>query len=141
MLHLCFTSPLLAVLACATDGPEDGSETDSNVIMNACGTYDLNEPGDSNIPQDPDDPVILAACTSKCEAMAQIEGCADDLEACVETCKFRSCDVCSDTLAPLVQCEAEQIDPSVCTCENGVVQCPATDACDAQNDATYQCGG
>jgi hypothetical protein len=147
--RLTWALSLLSVLVLACEGSGDESkadvgesgETSGNIVTNGCGTYDLSEPGDSEIPQDPDHPDIIAACTSLCEAMAEIDGCGTDVEGCVNVCKQRSCSVCSGTLAPLVNCEAEQIDPSVCSCVAGAVECPETDACDEVEAKTYQCGG
>lgn len=116
-------------------------ETGDDLIMNACGTFDPNEPGDSVPPQDPDDPEIIEACTGLCEALDGVGGCMVDAEACVETCKLRSCQICPGTLAPLVECETQELDPAACSCTDGVVECPLPEACNELAGQTGACGG
>jgi len=116
----------------------DGT-ADTGLIMNACGTFDPNMVGDSVFPQDPDDPEIIAACESLCDTMAEMTMCTSVV--CLEECKLRSCQVCPGTLVPLVSCEDEFLDPSLCRCGPTGAICPTPDACSEQAGATNQCGG
>lgn len=129
----------------ATDGrgPDLGQaegSSDTGTVMNGCGTFDADEPGDSTIPQDPDDPEVLAACAELCAAAAGDMACNTDASACVELCKVRSCDVCPGTLAPLVSCMAEAWPYPGCNCPTDNAWCPPTPCMD-EDDATTQCGG
>jgi hypothetical protein len=116
---------------------EDGGET----VTHECGTFDPNEPGDSVIPQDPASEEIVDACEALCDAMASIEGCAIDLDACVEDCRLESCDFCPGTLAPLAECRSEFFDPAACTCSGGVADCEVPGDCTELMYDTTQCGG
>jgi hypothetical protein len=120
---------------------ETGADTDDGLITNACGTFDPNEPGDSVIPQDPDDPEILTACTALCEAQAGIMDCTTTAEACLEHCKMRSCAICPGTLAPLVDCETTMFVGDGCTCDAEGIDCPTPAACSELSDETGFCGG
>jgi hypothetical protein len=143
------SSLLLAALASAVacDPGDDAdetaqTETGGEMITNACGTFDPNEPGDSVIPQDPDDPEIIAACTSLCDAAAAgIMGCTTSAEACLEQCKMRSCGFCPDTLVPLVECETTMFVSDGCTCDADGIDCPAPAGCSDLEDQTTACGG
>ncbi|MEM9455139.1 MAG: hypothetical protein AAGF11_13240 [Myxococcota bacterium] len=126
----------------SSSGSESSSGTEGGgLVVNACGTFDPNEPGDSIIPQDPDDPEIISACQALCEARAEIPECTLDVEACVDTCKMRSCDVCSNSLVPLLQCETMTFVADECTCDADGAQCPTSPDCDELVDATSACGG
>ncbi|MFV8749131.1 hypothetical protein ACNOYE_01125 [Nannocystaceae bacterium ST9] len=129
----------LGVLGC--DSADEGND-ESEPITNACGTFDPNEPGDSVIPQDPDDPEILAACSALCDAqLAGIAGCVTTAEACLEHCKLRSCGICPDTLVPLVDCETAMFTGEGCTCTAEGIECPEPAACSELEDQTAACGG
>jgi hypothetical protein len=119
----------------ATDGADTGG------ITNACGTFDTDEAGDSVIPQDPDDPEIITACTALCDAMAGVPDCTTDPAACLDTCKLRSCQICPGTLAPLVACETELFDAATCRCGADGAVCSTPEGCSTQLGATGQCGG
>ena len=131
--------------AAETNADETTGSTDGDgLIMNACGTFDPSEPGDGGSPQDPDDPEIIEACTAWCAALSGIDAlgaCASDTDACVNTCKLRSCGVCPGTLAPLVNCEVDEIDPAACACEGDTAVCQQPAACDELGFATGACGG
>jgi hypothetical protein len=124
-----------------TDDTDDGEETEGP-ITNACGTFEQNEAGDSVFPQDPDDPEIITACTALCEAQAAgIEGCTTEASACLESCKMRSCDICPDTLAPLVDCETSMFTGEGCTCGAEGIDCPVPEGCAELEQNITQCGG
>ena len=118
-----------------------GTGESGDLIMNACGTFDPNKPGDSAIPQDPDDPELVEACTALCEAIPAIPDCTIDPAECLEACTLRSCGVCPGTLAPLVTCETEMVGTTECTCGESGVVCSTPEGCADQLDATSQCGG
>lgn len=120
---------------------ETGTQTGDGLITNACGTFDPNEPGDSVIPQDPDDPEILVACTALCGAQAELMDCTTSAEACLEHCKLRSCTICPDTLAPLVDCETAMFVGDGCTCDAEGIDCPTPAGCSDLADQTGFCGG
>jgi hypothetical protein len=121
---------------------ETGTETGDGLITNACGTFDPNEPGDSVIPQDPDDPEIIAACTALCEVAAEtIMGCTTSAEACLEQCKMQSCAFCPDTLVPLVECETTMFVSDGCSCDAEGIDCPTPAGCSDLEDQTGFCGG
>lgn len=147
-----FPTRLLALAVClfGCDPNDEGDTDESNdesgtegeePITNACGTFDFNEPGDSVAPQDPDDPEIITACTALCEAQAGIEGCTTEAAACLESCKMRSCAICPDTLAPLVDCETEMFTGEGCTCDAEGIDCPVPAGCSELEDQTGFCGG
>jgi hypothetical protein len=124
-----------------TASDETIGTTGSGVIVNGCGTFDTNVPGDSAIPQDPDDPEIIDACTALCDAMATIADCTTDPVACLDACKLRSCSICPGTLAPLVACETELFDGATCECGEEGTECGTPAGCSTQLSATSQCGG
>lgn len=124
-----------------TANDETAGTTDSGVITNACGTFDTNVPGDSAIPQDPDDPEIIDACTALCDAMASVADCTTDPAACLDACKLRSCTICPGTLVPLVACETELFDAATCECGAEGAACGTPEGCSAELAATSQCGG
>jgi hypothetical protein len=151
-----FPTRLLALAVClAGCDPNDEGDTDEasdettdesgtegeEPITNACGTFDFEEAGDSVPPQDPDDPVIITACTALCDAQAGIEGCTTEAAACLEHCKMRSCDLCPDTLAPLVDCETAMYTGDACTCTAEGIDCPVPEGCSDLADQTGFCGG
>jgi hypothetical protein len=125
----------------ADTAAESDDATGSGIVMNACGTFDFNEPGDSVIPQDPDDPEIITACTTLCDAMAGVPECTTIPETCLETCKLRSCPICPGTLVPLVACETELFDAATCECGTNGAVCGTPEGCSEQRAATIQCGG
>jgi hypothetical protein len=125
----------------ADTGTESGADTDDGLITNACGTFDPNEPGDSVIPQDPDDPEIVTACTALCDAQAGIMDCTTSAEACLEHCKMRSCSICPGTLAPLVDCETSMFVDEGCTCDAEGIDCPVPAGCSELSNETGFCGG
>lgn len=128
--------------ATTSDGTgADSTTADSGVIMNECGTFDTNEPGDSVPPQDPADPDITTACTALCDALGTVPDCQTDAAACLETCRLRSCDICPGTLAPLVTCEAESFDAMACECGADGAACPIPAACEELAAETGFCGG
>ena len=108
-------------------GSEASGSSDTGLVMNACGTFDPNRPGDSVIPQDPDDPDIIAACTALCEALASVPDCNTDATTCLDTCKMRSCNVCPGTLVPLVDCETEMFAAAGCSCGRTGAEFPTHD--------------
>ncbi len=125
-----------------SEGTETGTGTETGgLITNACGTFDPNEPGDSVIPQDPDDPEIIAACTALCEVYVALDSCQTDAAVCLETCKLRSCPICPGTLAPLVTCETEMFGTGECTCTPDGIDCSTPPGCSDLADATGFCGG
>ncbi|HLT38506.1 MAG TPA: hypothetical protein VK034_19600 [Enhygromyxa sp.] len=121
---------------------DEGTEGDEP-ITNACGSFDPDDThGESTIPQDPDDPEILAACTALCEVeLAGIAGCTTSADACLQTCKMRSCEVCPGTLVPLVECQAAMFTDDGCTCTADGIECPIPDGCHDLDVATGFCGG
>jgi hypothetical protein len=133
---------LICTLGCdsADDGNDDEAET-GGAVTNACGTFDPNEPGDSVIPQDPDDPEILSSCMALCEVQAEIEGCTTEAAACVDHCKMRSCDSCPTTLAPLVDCETVMFTGEGCTCAADGIDCPVPAGCSDLEQKITECGG
>jgi hypothetical protein len=135
------TGPESTATSAANGTMDPGGTSDSGVIMNACGTFDTNEPGDGGYPQDPDDPDIIAACTALCDAMTGVVDCTTDPAACLEACKLRSCQICSGTLVPLVTCETELFDATACTCDADGALCGTPEGCAEQLADTYQCGG
>ena len=127
----------------ADDGTDDGSSGETTggdgEVTNGCGTFDTSLPGDSPIPQDPDDPEILDACTSLCDVLG--ETCASTTDDCLTLCKMRSCDVCPGTLAPFVECQAAEVDPAACTCDAEGLTCDVAEVCLDSYYALSQCGG
>jgi hypothetical protein len=138
---------LAGAVACDADDSDESaqtgteSETGDGSITNACGTFEPDGPNDSVIPQDPDDPEILTACTALCEAQAGIVDCTTTAEACLEHCKMRSCTICPGTLAPLVDCETAMFVGDGCTCNADGIDCPTPDGCSDLEDQTGFCGG
>ena len=126
-------------IASTTDASESSDE--SGVVVNGCGTFDPNTPGDSVIPQDPDDPEIIEACTALCEALTGVPDCETDAAACLDTCKMRSCNICPGTLAPLVDCETEMFAPDGCSCGTTGAECPIPEGCRELASDTNACGG
>ncbi len=120
---------------------DSGGETsgDDGEITNGCGTFDTSLPGDSPIPQDPDDPEILTACDALCGELAST--CEASGVNCEDACKMQSCDVCPGTLAEFVECQAVQAAPDGCTCDANGVLCDVAEACLDQYYALSQCGG
>jgi hypothetical protein len=123
-----------------TDMTESG-ETAGCVVTNGCGTFDQCSPGDGVVPDDPQTPSIVAACTSYCMAIDGIGGCMVVLDVCVNQCASDACAVCPGTLAPLIECRTQELDASTCICNGGTPDCPVPAACEAQQDALLQCGG
>jgi hypothetical protein len=128
----------------SADGTEEGCDTSTTDggVVNGCGVFDPDMHDQSTIPQDPDDPEILTACTALCDAQTGgIEGCATSAEACLEDCKMRSCDVCPGTLAPLVDCETAMFTGEGCSCEVEGIDCPVPAGCSEVEQQTGFCGG
>jgi hypothetical protein len=123
-----------------TDMTESG-ETAGCVVTNGCGTFDQCSPGDGVVPDDPETPSIVAACTSYCMAIDGIGGCMVVLDVCVNQCAADACAVCPGTLAPLIECRTQELDASTCICNGGTPACPVPAACQAQQAALFQCGG
>lgn len=142
------TAPSTGTVSASSQSTEPGSSTssssgssESGLVMNACGTFDPDRPGDSVIPQDPDDPEILAACTALCEAFADVPECTTDAATCIDDCKLRSCNICPGTLAPLVECETEMFVPDGCTCGRMGAECSTPEGCRELLGNTTACGG
>lgn len=140
---------VIAAIGC-DNAENDGSSGESGstgmtTIENACGVFTISddEPGDSVVPQDPDDPQIIQACSDLCEQQlgANIEGCDVDMETCVESCSLRSCDVCPGTLVPLVSCEAAHVSAETCQCTDDGIMCDIPAECGDEADAVGFCGG
>jgi hypothetical protein len=125
----------------ASSSSSDSGSSESGLVMNACGTFDPNRPGDSVIPQDPDDPEIVAACTSLCEALANVPECTTDPTPCLDACKLRSCNICPGTLVPLVECETEMFAADGCSCGRVGAECPTPEGCRELLSDTNACGG
>lgn len=143
---LMLLAALASAVACdpgdgSDESAEAGTETGDGSITNACGTFDPNEPGDSVIPQDPDDPEIITACTALCDVQSEIMGCTTSAEACLEQCKMQSCGFCPDTLVPLVECETTMFVSDGCTCDAEGIDCPTPAGCSDLEDQTTACGG
>jgi hypothetical protein len=142
---LILFAALTSAVGCDGDDSDEFALTDEETgdgpITNACGTFDFSEAGDSEAPQDPDDPEIITACTALCEAQAGIMDCTTSAEACLDHCKMRSCSICPGTLAPLVDCETAMFVGEGCTCTAEGIDCPIPAACDQQSDETGFCGG
>jgi hypothetical protein len=121
---------------------ETGADTGDGLITNACGTFDPNEPGDSVIPQDPDDPEIVTACTALCDRqLGELMDCTTSAQACLESCKMRSCTICPGTLAPLADCETAMFTGDACTCGAEGIDCSTPAGCSEFADETGFCGG
>lgn len=130
-----------------TDGPgatsvaDESGSSSGGLIMTACGTFDPNVPGDSVAPQDPDDPEIIAACTSLCEAAGAATDCMTEQGECIDACKMRSCAICPGTLVPLVECETSMLDATGCSCDGAGPVCTTPEGCSDEAAATGFCGG
>jgi hypothetical protein len=126
----------------ATMNTTESGETAGCVVTNGCGTFDQCSPGEGVVPDDPETPSIVAACTSYCMAIDGIGGCMVVLDACVNQCAADACAVCPGTLAPLIECRTQELDASTCICNGGAAaDCPVPPACQAQQAALFQCEG
>lgn len=143
-----FLALAVCLLGCDPDNDDGADEANDQsgtegdeLITNACGTFDPNEPGDSVIPQDPDDPEIITACMALCEVQVGIEDCTFETAPCLEHCKMRSCAICPDTLAPLVDCETAMFTGENIMCVDGRLDSAVPAGCSDLEDQTGFCGG
>ena len=127
---------------CTAPCAEHKLGTCTNIVVNGCGTFDLNEPGHGIVPDDPDMPEIVAACEAYCAKAAAVAGCGTTEADCTAGCKAESCDVCPGTWSPLVECMSDEFTDDACACnETSKVCTDAVAACKEKSDATGQCGG
>ncbi len=86
-------------------------------------------------------PELVDVCTDLCAQMETVDGCSLDVDACIDTCRLRECDICPGTLEPLTRCRVDEFDPTSCTCAGDKVECELPAACEDEEAKTSTCGG